>query len=89
VTIKTKVFRRHDGPLAAGAPRWDLVYEAPPVGSGNSGLRGLSCIDHLGTPAFVAIRTIRPSPWDPGVMFMGGYDANCVASDGTAWIAQD
>ena len=53
VTINTKLFRRNDGTLAAGMPRWTLVYQEPPVGAFNSGLRGLSCVTHDGSPALL------------------------------------
>jgi hypothetical protein len=48
VTINTRLYRRNDGPLRHGIARWVLVYQEPPVGSFNSGLRGLSCITHRG-----------------------------------------
>lgn len=54
VTINTRLFRRNDGALRSGRPRWTLVYEAPPVGPRNSGLRGLTCITHDGSPALLA-----------------------------------
>ena len=44
VTINTKMFRRNDGALPSGVPRWTLVDQEPPVGPFNSGLRGISCI---------------------------------------------
>lgn len=37
---------------------------------------------------FVAIRTIAPSPWSPNEYYFGGYDANSIASIGTAWAAR-
>jgi hypothetical protein len=46
VTINTRLYRRNDGTLRHGAARWVLVYQEPPVGSFNSGLRGLSCVTH-------------------------------------------
>jgi hypothetical protein len=52
-SINTKLYRRNDGDLAAGTPRWSLVYEAPAVGAHNSGLRGLTCVDHDGAPALL------------------------------------
>ena len=48
VSISTKLFRRNDGTLSPGVPRWALVYQEPPVGAFNSGLRGLSCVTHDG-----------------------------------------
>jgi hypothetical protein len=53
VTINTRLYRRNDGPLRHGVARWVLVYQEPPVGSFNSGLRGLSCITHRGTPSLL------------------------------------
>ncbi len=53
VSINTKLFRRNDGPLPPGATRWVLVYRAPPVGPFNSGLRGLTCISHDGSPSLL------------------------------------
>jgi len=37
--------------------------------------------------AFVAVRTIRQSPFAPETIYFGGYDANSVRSNETAWIA--
>ncbi len=45
-TINTTLYRRNDGALPAGIPRWVPVYRAPPVGPHNSGLRGITCISH-------------------------------------------
>ena len=53
VTINTKLYRRNDGPLPPGAARWVLVYQEPPVGPFNSGLRGLTCVIHDGSPALL------------------------------------
>jgi hypothetical protein len=53
VTINTKLYRRNDGVLPSGAARWVLVYQEPPVGAFNSGLRGLSCVWHDGSPALL------------------------------------
>jgi hypothetical protein len=53
VSINTKLFRRNDGSLRRGHSRWVLVYQAPPVGPFNSGLRGLTCINHRGSPALL------------------------------------
>ncbi len=38
--------------------------------------------------AFVATRTLQPSPWKDGTLFLGGYDANSIPSSETAWIAR-
>ena len=53
VTINTKLYRRNDGGLPPGVARWVLLYEEPPVGMSNSGLRGLTCITHLGSPSLL------------------------------------
>ncbi len=53
VTINTKLYRRNDGELPPGVARWVLVYREPPVGMSNSGLRGLTCITHLGSPSLL------------------------------------
>jgi hypothetical protein len=53
VSINTKLFRRNDGHLPRGAARWVLVYQGPPVGPRNSGLRGLTCITHAGSPSLL------------------------------------
>jgi hypothetical protein len=52
-TIKTRLYRRNNGELQSGATRWVLVYAEPPVGPRNSGLRGLTCVSHDGTPALL------------------------------------
>ena len=52
-SITTKLFRRNDGNLPPGAARWVLVYQAPPVGPHNSGLRGLTCVTHNGTKSLL------------------------------------
>ena len=53
VSINTKLYRRNDGDLPPGVSRWQLVYEEPPVRALNSGLRGLSCVNHDGTPSLL------------------------------------
>ncbi len=52
-TINTTLYRRNDGVLPAGIPRWVPTYRAPPVGPHNSGLRGITCISHDGSPALL------------------------------------
>ena len=49
VSINTKLYRRNDGILPRGVARWVLVYQEPPVGPLNSGLRGLTCVTHGGS----------------------------------------
>jgi hypothetical protein len=53
VSINTNIYRRNDGNLPPRAPRWSLVYQGAPVGAFNSGLRGLSCITHDGSPSLL------------------------------------
>ena len=50
-TINTTLYRRNDGALPPGVPRWVPVYRAPPVGPHNSGLRGITCLTHDGSPS--------------------------------------
>jgi hypothetical protein len=52
-TINTNLYRRNDGALAPGVARWQLVYKEPPVGAHNSGLRGISCVSHQGSPSLL------------------------------------
>ena len=47
-TINTTLYRRNDGALPSGIPRWVPVYRAPPVGAHNSGLRGITCLPITG-----------------------------------------
>jgi hypothetical protein len=54
VTINTTLYRRNDGRLPPRTNRWTPVYQAPPVGAFNSGLRGLSCVRHAGASALLA-----------------------------------
>ena len=53
VSVNTKLYRRNDGALAHEAARWVLVYQEPPVGPLNSGLRGLTCVSHDGSPSLL------------------------------------
>jgi hypothetical protein len=52
-TINTTLYRRNDGALPSGIPRWVAVYRAPPVGPHNSGLRGITCLTHNGSPSLL------------------------------------
>jgi hypothetical protein len=52
-TINTTLYRRNDGALPPGIPRWVPVYRAPPVGPHNSGLRGITCLLHNGSPSLL------------------------------------
>ena len=52
-TINTTLYRRNDGTLPSGVPRWVPVYRAPPVGPHNSGLRGITCLSHDGSPSLL------------------------------------
>jgi hypothetical protein len=53
VSINTKLYRRNDGTLPSGGARWVLVYQEPPVGAFNSGLRGMTCVLHDGSPSLL------------------------------------
>ena len=52
-TVNATLYRRNDGALPSGTPRWVPVYEAPPVGPHNSGLRGITCLSHGGSPSLL------------------------------------
>jgi hypothetical protein len=52
-TINTTLYRRNDGALSSAVPRWIPVYRAPPVGPHNSGLRGITCLNHDGSPSLL------------------------------------
>jgi hypothetical protein len=52
-TINTTLYRRNDGALPSGVARWIPVYRSPPVGPHNSGLRGITCIAHDGSPSLL------------------------------------
>ena len=52
-TINTTLYRRNDGVLPSGISRWVPVYRAPPVAAHNSGLRGITCLSHEGSPTLL------------------------------------
>ncbi len=52
-SINTTLYRRNDGALPSGIPRWIPVFRAPPVGPHNSGLRGITCLTHDGSPSLL------------------------------------
>ena len=52
-SINTTLYRRNDGILPSGVPRWAPVFRAPPVGPHNSGLRGITCVTHDGSPSLL------------------------------------
>ena len=52
-TINTTLYRRNDGTLPTSVPRWVPVYRAPHVGPHNSGLRGITCLNHGGSPSLL------------------------------------
>ncbi len=52
-TIHTTLYRRNDGALPSGIPRWVAVYRAPPVGLHDSGLRGITCVAHNGSASLL------------------------------------
>ncbi len=53
VTFDTRLYRRNDGDLPPDIARWVLLYQEPPVGVHNSGLRGLTCVSHDGSPSLL------------------------------------
>ncbi len=52
-TVNATLYRRNDGALPTSVPRWVPVYKAPPVGPHNSGLRGITCLTHDGSPSLL------------------------------------
>jgi hypothetical protein len=53
-TINTTLFRRNDGNLPAGVARWVPLYSEPRAPAAfNSGLRGITCITHDGSPSLL------------------------------------
>jgi hypothetical protein len=52
-SINTRLYRRNDGDLPPAVARWALVYQVPAVGPRNSGLRGLTCVTHNGSPSLL------------------------------------
>ena len=52
-SINTTLYRRNDGALPSRIPRWVPVYQGPPVGPHNSGLRGITCLTHDGSPSLL------------------------------------
>jgi hypothetical protein len=54
VSVNTVLYRRNDGSLPAGAARWVPLYDEGPAASHNSGLRGLTCVGHDGSPSLLA-----------------------------------
>jgi hypothetical protein len=52
-TINTTLYRRNDGNLPPGAARWVPLYAEPKAAAFNSGLRGITCITHDGSPSLL------------------------------------
>ena len=53
-TINTTLYRRNDGNLPAGVARWVPLYEEPKAPAAfNSGLRGITCFTHDGSPSLL------------------------------------
>lgn len=81
-TINTRLYRRNDGDLSPGATRWVLVYSEPPVGPHNSGLRGLTCITHNGSPALLLSTEGNGDVYRFGHLPTGQLDGSTEASGG-------
>lgn len=82
VSVNTKLFRRNDGPLPPGVARWVLVYQEPPVGPFNSGLRGLTCITHRGAPSLLLSTEGNGDVYRLGDLPRGQLKASATASPG-------
>jgi hypothetical protein len=82
VSINTKLYRRNDGGLPSGVARWVLVYQEPPVGVSNSGLRGLSCVSHDGAPALLLSTEGNGNVYRLDDLPRGRLDASSSASPG-------
>ena len=82
VTINTKLYRRNDGALPAGAARWVVVYQEPPVGPFNSGLRGLTCVTHDGSPSLLLSAEGNGNVYRLGHLPRGQLDEPASASPG-------
>ncbi len=82
LTINTKLYRRNDGTLPSGAARWVLVYQEPPVGAFNSGLRGLTCVWHDGSPALLLSTEGSGDVYRIGHLPQGQLDASATATPG-------
>lgn len=53
-TINTTLYRRNDGNLPAGVARWVPLYtESKAAAAFNSGLRGITCVTHDGSPSLL------------------------------------
>ncbi len=56
VTVRTSLFRRIDGVLPAGQERWVSAFTDTVENEQNSGLRGITCVDHDGSEALIVGR---------------------------------
>jgi hypothetical protein len=74
-SVNTMLYRRNDGAVPAGGARWALVYQEPPVGPRNSGLRGLTCISYRGAPALLLSTEGSGDVWRLGHLPAGQLDA--------------
>lgn len=82
VSINTKLYRRNDGNLPPGVARWVLVYSEPPVGMFNSGLRGLTCVSHDGSPSLLVSTEGSGDVYRLGHLPRGQLDVSAIASPG-------
>ena len=83
-TINTTLYRRNDGTLPAGVPRWVPVYRAPPVGPHNSGLRGITCLTHGGSPSLLISTEGNGNVYRFDHLPMGQLDTTSNPSSGSA-----
>ena len=81
-TINTTLYRRNDGALPAGIPRWVPVYRAPPVGPHNSGLRGVTCVNHEGSASLLISTEGNGNVYRFGDLPRGQLDSTAGSSPG-------
>jgi hypothetical protein len=88
-TINSKLYRRNDGNLPPGVARWAPVYEEPPVGVHNSGLRGITCISEHGSPSLLFSTEGSGDVYRLDDLPRGQIDASSSSSSGTGVVGLD
>lgn len=83
VTIDAKLYRRNDGTLPQGVARWVLLYQEPHVGVHNSGLRGITCLTHDGSPSLLVSTEGSGAEYRFDDLPSGRIDASASASPGS------